>query len=317
MISAPRILLVGAGQLGSRHLQGLVKITADCRIDILDPSTAALALSRTRADEIKGAERHQLRFLEDASDLNDDYDLGINATTSRYRADSMKTTGPLAANWIIEKVLSQNLQQMETIEHAVEGADNTWVNLMMRELGWLQELYNALERETITGFETSGKDWSLACNAIHHIDLVAWLSRSQITRVITDQLHDEWKSSKRDGNFDLLGTLKVDYDNGLEATFSSLEDGPDRISQLTTNGKNWVIDEITAQVRCNDETVFSGVFDRQSDLTTTLAERVLSKLPLNLPRLEFAAATHRIFIAAMLNYWQKTMARNDQHVPIT
>ena len=37
-----RILVLGAGQLGSRHLQGLARSRLDLRIDVVDPSPDAL-----------------------------------------------------------------------------------------------------------------------------------------------------------------------------------------------------------------------------------------------------------------------------------
>ena len=45
------ILLVGAGNLGSRYLQGLMEVKYSCAIYVIDYSTNALNLSKKRCNE--------------------------------------------------------------------------------------------------------------------------------------------------------------------------------------------------------------------------------------------------------------------------
>ena len=48
------ILLIGAGQLGSRHLQGLMKCPLPARIEVIEPSekNRNTAIERVQANEI-------------------------------------------------------------------------------------------------------------------------------------------------------------------------------------------------------------------------------------------------------------------------
>ena len=47
-----RIAIIGAGQLGSRHLQGLTKIKQDIHITVIDPNPSALEIARQRFVEM-------------------------------------------------------------------------------------------------------------------------------------------------------------------------------------------------------------------------------------------------------------------------
>ena len=56
-------VVIGAGQLGSRHLQGLLRLTIKQKIFVLEPSEVSLELSKTRANEIPN--EHEIIFSKD------------------------------------------------------------------------------------------------------------------------------------------------------------------------------------------------------------------------------------------------------------
>ena len=104
------------------------------------------------------------------STLRTNYDLGINATTSGLRLDSLRLTADKANCWILEKILSQNAADLDEIISVTEHCEKVWVNYMMRELTWLQDLKHEISKEKIRTIKLEGMNWSLACNLIHHLD---------------------------------------------------------------------------------------------------------------------------------------------------
>ena len=48
-----RFLLVGCGDMGSRHLQGLVKLPFDKTIEVIEPDQNAKNLAESRLNEIE------------------------------------------------------------------------------------------------------------------------------------------------------------------------------------------------------------------------------------------------------------------------
>src|SRR5690554_3304897 len=94
-------LIIGAGQLGSRHLQGMLKYDNQLQsIYIIDPSKDALNISKERAYEIE--HNHQLIFQQDWNDLPATFDVVIIATNSNVR----------------EKVITQLLNNYE-VKHLI------------------------------------------------------------------------------------------------------------------------------------------------------------------------------------------------------
>ena len=312
-----RLIVVGAGKLGSFHLQGLAKITDKMTIDVYDPYPVSLKKAKVLCDQAIGAKRHSISYIENAKNLRDNYDFGINATTSGQRADSIIETGHLAENWILEKILTQSLEQMDQIESHFQKGQKVWVNHTLRELDWLKKAKKEIYQDSVVNFETIGKDWSLACNLTHYLDLLNWLSGRKLLTVDTSQLEKNWIKSKRDGHYEIFGTATAFYEGGVSATFTSRPKGSERIGILKTSDDTWYIDEASATICSKSGHRFSGQFTRQSTLTTSFATDVLSGKNLNLPSLVCATHTHRIFISAMLDHWNKTKKKQDAKVPIT
>ena len=77
------IAIIGAGQLGSRHLQGLLKYKTQQDIYVLDPSQDSLKLARQRADEI--SHQHRVHFVADWTAIPQNIELAIVATNSNVR----------------------------------------------------------------------------------------------------------------------------------------------------------------------------------------------------------------------------------------
>lgn len=312
-----RLLVVGAGKLGAFHLQGLAKIKDTAIIDVYDPQLKALSNAKTLCDQISGVEKHQISYLDDVKNLNDNYHFGINATTSGYRADSVTETGHLAENWILEKILTQNLQQMDQIENHFHKSQKIWVNHVLREMDWLKKAKKDIKDEQLLSFETKGKDWSLACNLTHYLDLVNWFSGKKLEALDMCGLNTNWLNAKRAGHFDILGEVVAFFEDGIKATFNSEAEGNERISKIITKSDTWHMDEISATIFSKSGNRYNGEFTRQSTLTTLFANDVLSGRDLNLPTLDCATKTHRIFITAMLKHWNKSTNKQDTAVPIT
>ena len=52
-----KVLLVGAGQLGSRYLQGLAKVSIPLEIHVLDISESSLRIAEARWNEVDTSEK--------------------------------------------------------------------------------------------------------------------------------------------------------------------------------------------------------------------------------------------------------------------
>jgi predicted dehydrogenase len=81
-------LIIGAGQLGSRHLQGLLKLNVEQVIYVLDTSLDSLKISKAREEEIH--HNNQIHYFSEWDLLPKDFDLVIIATSANVRAKVVK-----------------------------------------------------------------------------------------------------------------------------------------------------------------------------------------------------------------------------------
>ncbi|MDH5645508.1 MAG: dehydrogenase, partial [Candidatus Heimdallarchaeota archaeon] len=81
------IAIIGVGQIGSRHLQGLTHLSIPSKIFLVDPIEASLDVAIKRYNEIEKNNIHELIKYYEISELPKILDLAIIATSSDIRAD--------------------------------------------------------------------------------------------------------------------------------------------------------------------------------------------------------------------------------------
>lgn len=314
------VLLVGAGQLGSRYLQGLAGIDRQLKITVVDPSLVALDVAKKRLSEVSSSIKHQLQFSTSLDEAPKQLDLALVATPAHCRSE---VVGAIAAQhkvnaWILEKVLAQSSQQVDQIEKTLAGHSRVWVNTPRRLMTWHQEIKAQLLTCDPSGLRVrmSGGNWGLACNAIHFIDLVSWWTGDSVDGVDCRGLGD-WQSSKRSGFQEVFGCLMVNFRDGstLELICNQSDAAP-RIEVETTEGI-WLIEETAGKALCPSGQEIAGQLSFQSALTAPLVEQILTLGRCELPSLADSAAQHRPFLGALLQHWNHSQSRHDLAVSIT
>ena len=81
-----KITLIGCGNIGSRHLQAIVKLKESITIEIVEPDLKAQKLAKSRLNEIKYNEfKHTFFWHKSLSKIKNKSDLVIVATNSKGR----------------------------------------------------------------------------------------------------------------------------------------------------------------------------------------------------------------------------------------
>jgi hypothetical protein len=315
------ILLVGAGQLGSRYLQGLSTVKLDLCITIVDPSDLSLGNAKKRWLEVGGDKsQHKIRWCkvlpQDLVSIN----LAIIATSAGGRADLVKHISDTAhvTYWVLEKVLAQSKQELNIIHAATTDALGTWVNMARRVNDWHQQLkFKFYEQGPLTVKKTGGL-WGLACNAIHFIDLISWWTGESLLSVNTNRLDSTWLKSKRLGYFEVIGELLVRFSGGTELVLQSQPNAKEDNINIELPNKNiWVIDELNCIAFNSKKDIFKGRFKLQSELTGPMVTKILTNGNCELTTLKQSSEQHQIFLDAMLVHWNFSNKFNDRIVPIT
>jgi hypothetical protein len=316
-----RVAIIGVGQLGSRYLQGMVNCKLPLDIIVIDPSKESLAQAQERWNEVDTVDNiHSVEFLKSHKYLNNKLiDIVIVSTNSTGRADLIvELSNQMEIRyWVIEKVLAQSIDELNLISDKLQNYPGAWVNTPRRMIRWYQEIIASTPNRSPITCTVSGKDWGLACNAIHFLDLVAWWSGEKIVSIRTDQLDPQWHKAKRDGYWEIFGTLSALYSNGSILTLSSsLDDMAYQVS-VKTEGIEWDIQELNGIATRSDGKEFPGKLEYQSEITGRLIELILNTGSCELPDLETSACLHMKLLGALLDDWNLKMPDKCTKLPIT
>ena len=205
------ILISGAGQLGSRYLQGLSQCRNPLRIHVQDIASKSLKQAEQRWQEVGGVStHHKVSFHSEINQCPQQLDLAIIATTANSRPEVVQEIAQHSKvrHWILEKILAQNTQGLEEIQLHVGSDSLAWVNTPRRIVPWHQVIKEQLHLQAPLHLTDNGGPWGLACNAVHLLDLMAWWSGESLVAVCTDQLND-----RSTGNISYLDPL-----SGIELT---------------------------------------------------------------------------------------------------
>lgn len=315
------ILLVGAGQLGSRHLQGLVKCHYMLSIYVVDPSLDALAVAKQRwSDAGGGGSSHEVRFYQRWDECPVDLDLAIVATTASRRAQivsSLAERGKVSY-WLLEKVLAQNVEQLAELIVSVGAQSQGWVNTPRRAIPWHREIKNQLNATGNISLKVEGGLWGMACNAIHFLDLMAWWTGEKLVALNTDGIDSKWIKAKRANNWEIVGSLEGVFSNGSTVVMTSRPTGnPTYTMDVSNSLEDWHIDETQGFVCKSGGKEVSIRLPLQSEMTASLVDEILSTGKCQLPDLISSVATHRVLLDALLTHWRCHNEAYANCVPIT
>jgi len=315
------VLLFGAGNLGSRYLQGIVRSSALLSLTVVDPSSSAIERARSRWLEAGGQHcNHQIRWFDSIPSERECFDLAIVATSAEGRAAHIESIASQfnVRYWVLEKVLAQSVAELELINQATSQSQVAWVNTTRRMMVW----YHTLERVFVSRGPIkcvySGGLWGLACNSIHFLDLICWWTGEKLESINTEGLDSSWFESKRAGYFEVTGKILAQYSCGSTLTLEThdtAETQPMRVD--LADGTVWRVDEVNGIASNSSGEMICGCLEPQSQLSARLVDDILLRGQCDLPKLEESVAVHSVLLDAMLKHWNLSYNRNDLRVPIT
>lgn len=206
----PNIGLIGVGALGSRHLQALALSDRILNIFVMDPSEASLKKAEELFYQMSNASKHQILFTTRMDQMAKKFDVVIIATNSNVRRQVIEQliTCCKVKFLIIEKVLFQRLEDYEIVSEALKKNNiRAWVNCTRRLFDFYQNLKDRLLEATSFEISISGSKWGLGCNAIHFLDLIAYLGGSDNQKLDVSGLDKQYIKSKRRGFLEITGTI--------------------------------------------------------------------------------------------------------------
>lgn len=320
------IAIIGAGQLGSRHLQGLKSARLPMRIQVVDSSQAALDTARDRYEQIETNPQIQsIDYLTDMDQLDAEIDLVIIATGSKPRATILKEllSKKRVSYLLLEKVLFPDLKSYHTIHDLLQDkglSGKTWINCTRHLFQGYQLLQKELQNYTgIITYEKNGSNWGLGCNTIHFIDHFAFLTGdTDIQPFDLSALDPEIQASKRPGYVEFTGTITSSTKRGniLHITSSSRDDVASQLI-ISTDQARYEIDETSDTITKNGQFWGNIGMKYQSQLTGLVAEQILQQGICALPSYTESARLHLTFLQPLVKFYNNSTGKNGDNCPIT
>jgi hypothetical protein len=314
------VLISGAGQLGSRYLQGLVKCRLPLKIMVHDSSLVSLERARLRWNEVLDPHSiHTVSYHSSIETLPHQIDVVILATTADSRPIVIRDIATHASVrfWVVEKVLAQNQSGLDEIVKHIGVGFNAWVNTPRRMMPWHREIKAQLGLGRPMTLKVQGGAWRLACNAVHFLDLLEWWSGETISGMTTDLLAPHWFESERRGFWEIAGTLSATFSGGASAHLCANQSSNGVRLEVTDGRLTWLIAEADGIANRSDGLAIVGRMQYQSEMTAPLVESILEGRGCDLPTLEESARLHRTFIHGMLEHWKRAGNAGATAVPIT
>ena len=214
----PHIAVIGAGALGSRHLQGLSRITHDINITVIEPNIVSINTAKKRYNEMPtNSSVRTISYFESIKSFTCDVDVAIIATNADIRR---KVVEDLLEKvdvkyLILEKVAFQSILDFEIVMELLEKKNTKgWVNCTRRIYPFFRSLrQNTIQEKKIT-MDVRGSNWGLASNAIHMVDLFSFLTEQKEVTIDASNLDKKIYQSERQGFIELGGRLIAQTSRG-------------------------------------------------------------------------------------------------------
>ena len=321
-----KIAIVGAGQLGSRHLQGVLKINVPVEVEVVDPNTQSLELAEQRAGEIALNDNiKSVRYINAISGLSNDIDICIIATTAnvRYSILSELVGSKKIKNLVLEKVLFQKLSEYTlTLDLIEKNNIKCWVNCPRRMMPVYTEIRSLISPGEKITYTVVGGEWGLACNAIHFIDHLNFLNGTTGFTYDTSGIYDVVEG-RRKGNYEFWGSV-LGRSNGSELFLHSRGDcGAGWKIEILTNKYLWQIDEVNGTLTTSSSVdswkplVSRFDFLYQSQLTNVVCENILLKGDSGLTPYAISSELHQEMLNSFIPLFNEKTGGNIDYCPIT
>lgn len=319
-----KILIVGLGEIGYRHFQAVLKCRSDINLFCADISLAAIERAKTYKIEI-GSDK-EVTFYDNIKNIqNELFDVTIIATASKIRRnifESILNNGNILRNVIFEKVLFNDLNDYYMVKELIQKNNiSAYVNCTGRENKDYQKLRERIKEAKYYKFSFRGSNWGLACNSIHKIDMIGFLTNYTGVNIQLDGslLESKIYESKRQGYNEFYGIFSGKMGDNIDFVFECSHDNSPCIFDIYTDEGFYSIRE-GDKIIIHDRLCFkfeSFELEYVSNVSTLVVDNLLNNRSVSLPSFEESIRYHVPMLEMFIKIQEKITGKNSNVCNIT
>lgn len=321
-------MIVGCGELGSRHLQSVAQLSEVGEIQVVDPRPEARELAKERLAEVNQSNRKiSVRWLTSLEEASPESDLCIVATRAKERPALARKAADLGVRlFLLEKWVAPSMEQMEELKEFMEKKGlSAWVNLKARGYPFHQRAKKLLDSGEPICFSVVGGNLGLANNGIHVTDLFVFYTGSDRIEGVGSSIDPILHPSKRGGDlFDLSGILLGETRNGSRFVLSYRKDldaaevytlQSSRYRFIADPYQRWAVESAADSGWRWRSVPFEGNV-LVSSMTQGFVREILMKGTCMLPTLEESLVSHRFILGELKPHFNRLMERESDLCPV-
>jgi len=313
------ILIAGAGQLGSRHLQGVKSSNHELDIWVYDLSEESLKVAEERYNQVE-SENKTAHFVTSLDSVPENIDIVIVASGSKPRAIIVKQilASKKVKYMVLEKFLFTRLAEYEEIGNLMnEKGVKTWVNCPRRMWNGYSYLKSLIDENYPVEYSYEGGEWGMCCNTIHFVDIFMYLNGEKSFECNLDGLLPEVVDSKRPGYVEIHGTELFTTPNGSVLKLSSLPNKECSGLSIIRNGGFYIeYYEGKGELVVNGEKKKKPV-QYQSSLTGNMVDNIINTAKCSLADYEQSSIYHVEYLRKIAPFINKIKGWTSDSCPIT
>lgn len=296
------VLICGCGNIGFRHLQGIIKSKLNLNIFLYDINHKA---SKTMFDNIKKEKfNKKSKSVSILTNIKDYiyYDIILISSTSKDRFIFIKKLLKKVNcnHMIIEKIAFLNPNDYQLAINLIkEKKIKAWINTNHHYHSYTKFIKSKIRSFKNSMLIVNGSNFNLISNIIHYMMFVYNLNKKLKIKNLKYKLSNPFMS-KRIGYYEMTGFVEILYNYNFRLIINNFNSSHYFVfKNFITKDFSITIDESNGEIyhRNNKNKIISQDFDikhmYQSNLTTELINNLLLKNKTILPNIVECQNAHR------------------------
>ena len=303
------ILIFGCGNIGSRHVQGLVKSKLNLNIYLYDIKNEAIS-SLINSINFNKFNKNKKKIIKIINfDFKKKFDLVIFANSSKNRFVIINNflKKITCKRIIIEKIAFLNpIEYKKCIQLFKKNKIKSWINCNHQLFSINLFIKNKINNELFSNLLVVGGRYNLISNFIHYYMIFKFFNKKILVKKINTSLSEPF-ASKRNGYSEMYGFIEIIFNNNSKLIIIDHGAYSENVNnKIITNNLFFKYKEMSGNLIFNSKKKnyikkFHPDNCFQSNLTHIVTEEIILKNSCSLPSIEETSDAHKVLYKILLN----------------